>query len=185
MIQLLVETRLDPAFPLNRTELVPLMEDILGVLGLEQASLTLRLVDDAEIADLNKAFLGCFGPTNVLSFPACEAEEDGEGDEEEDGGVNEEDCPDDFVAGADTLQDEAKAVDGEHEDFGEANQEQGPYLGEIVLSVDTLAREVRLYGQEPREHQVRLLAHATLHLAGLDHGPEMEAMTEAVLDALG
>jgi probable rRNA maturation factor len=183
MIQLLVETRLDPAFPLNRTELVPLMEDILGVLGLEQASLTLRLVDDAEIADLNKAFLSCFGPTNVLSFPAVEADEEDEEDDEwdEDDGKDQ----DDIDAGADMLLDEAQAVDDEGDDFGTEDGEQGPYLGEIVLSVDTLAREVRLYGQEPREHQVRLLAHATLHLAGLDHGPEMEAMTEAVLDALG
>jgi probable rRNA maturation factor len=58
-------------------------------------------------------------------------------------------------------------------------------LGELVLSVDTLERETFLYGQEPREHLVRLLAHGLLHLAGLDHGPEMEAMTEAAVDAAG
>ncbi|WP_029894135.1 rRNA maturation RNase YbeY [Desulfohalovibrio reitneri] len=63
--------------------------------------------------------------------------------------------------------------------------EDGEGLGELVLSVDTLQRETFLYGQEPREHLVRLLAHGLLHLAGLDHGPEMEAMTEATVNAAG
>ena len=59
------------------------------------------------------------------------------------------------------------------------------FLGEIVLSAETLARETALYGQEPRQHLARLLAHALLHLAGLDHGPEMEALTEQAVLAAG
>lgn len=57
------------------------------------------------------------------------------------------------------------------------------FLGEIVLSAETLARETALYGQGPRRHLSRLLAHALLHLAGLDHGPEMEALTEQAVAA--
>jgi probable rRNA maturation factor len=58
------------------------------------------------------------------------------------------------------------------------------YLGEIALCVDALGREAVLYGQDPGEHLARLLAHAILHLAGFDHGPEMEDLTEkAVLAA--
>ncbi|MGE4293193.1 MAG: rRNA maturation RNase YbeY [Desulfovibrio sp.] len=169
MIQLLTETRLHPDFPLSRSELPQLMEEILEVFGLEQSFLTLRLVDDAEIARLNKAFLGCFGPTNVLSFPAREFDDQDFKAEESasDGNATER-----GVFSADAVAE------------GAAEEDDGPYLGEIALSVDTLARETRLYGQTPREHLVRLLAHATLHLAGLDHGPEMEAMTEAALDAL-
>lgn len=56
-------------------------------------------------------------------------------------------------------------------------------LGEIVLSVPTCLREARLYGQEPARHLARLLAHALLHLAGFDHGPEMDALTEHAVDA--
>lgn len=52
-------------------------------------------------------------------------------------------------------------------------------LGEIALSPAACLREARLYGQDPVLHLARLLAHALLHLAGLDHGPEMEALTEA------
>jgi len=51
-------------------------------------------------------------------------------------------------------------------------------LGALFLSVETLAREVFLYGQEPCIHLARLLAHGILHLAGHDHGPEMDALTD-------
>lgn len=57
-------------------------------------------------------------------------------------------------------------------------------LGEVVLSVDALARECDLYGQDPDEHLTRLLAHSFLHLAGMDHGPEMDALTEAAVESL-
>jgi probable rRNA maturation factor len=37
-----------------------------------RASLTVRLTDDAELAELNARFLGVEGPTDVLAFPAEE-----------------------------------------------------------------------------------------------------------------
>lgn len=156
MIEITVETRLDPRFPLSPCELRPIMAAILEDIGMEGASLGLRLVNDAGIAKLNADYLGCTGPTNVLSFPFEEADEAGEGEDGEDA----------------------------DERFEEDDAEEGPYLGEIALSVDTLAREAFLYGQPPREHLVRLLAHAALHLAGFDHGPVMDEMTEAALDRL-
>lgn len=55
--------------------------------------------------------------------------------------------------------------------------------GTLLLSLDTLGRECLLYGQEPREHLLRLLAHGMGHLAGLDHGPEMDALCAACQDA--
>ncbi|MBI4806539.1 MAG: rRNA maturation RNase YbeY [Desulfovibrio sp.] len=58
------------------------------------------------------------------------------------------------------------------------------YLGEIALSVDTLTREAALYGQEPTEHLIRLLAHGLLHLAGFDHGDAMEEMTAHAVSAV-
>lgn len=36
---------------------------------LEEAELTIRIVDDAESAELNETYRGKQGPTNVLSFP--------------------------------------------------------------------------------------------------------------------
>jgi probable rRNA maturation factor len=134
MIHLLYEALPDPDYPLSRRELTPLLERLMEVLELQGRDVEVKLVGDREMAELNLRYLGCHGPTNVLSFPS------GEGDEG---------------------------------------------LGLVVLSVDTLAREVLLYGQDRQEHMVRLLAHAFLHLAGFDHGPVMDGLTEMAVDALG
>lgn len=53
--------------------------------------------------------------------------------------------------------------------------------GQLVLSLPTWRRECLLYGQEGREHLLRLLAHGMAHLAGLDHGPEMDDLAGACL----
>lgn len=132
----------DPRFPLGNAELRGLLAVMLPAMGMDHAAFALRLVGDAEIARLNSEFLGCMGPTNVLSFPS--GGEQGKG-----------------------------AMEGD--------DAQGENLGEIALSVDTLARETELYGQIPAEHTARLLAHAVLHLAGYDHGPEMEMLTDAAV----
>lgn len=67
----------------------------------------------------------------------------------------------------------------------DAGDDDPAFLGSVALSHETLARECFLYGQPPRVHLVRLLAHAFLHLAGLDHGPEMEGLTDAAVARLG
>jgi len=68
---------LNPALPLSRSEMTPLLTRLLAVLGLEGASLEVRFVDDAGIARLNSEFLGLPGPTNVLSFPAGDQDDPG------------------------------------------------------------------------------------------------------------
>ncbi len=143
---------LPPAFPLSRREILDICDPLLDVLGLSGSGFDLHLVDDTDIARRNAAFMGCVGPTNVLSFPSESR------DTEE---TDLADLPDMVEEG------------------------QGDWLGEIVLSVDTLEREAFLYGQQPREHLVRLLAHGVLHLAGHDHGEIMDALTEQAVDALG
>lgn len=64
-----------------------------------------------------------------------------------------------------------------------------PLLGSLALGVHTLRREAFLYGQPLAEHCLRLLAHGMAHLAGFDHGPEMDecaaALEEAGMLALG
>ena len=55
--------------------------------------------------------------------------------------------------------------------------------GSLVLSATTLRRESLLYGQEPTEHAVRLLAHGLAHLAGLEHGSEMWALCARLEEA--
>jgi len=62
--------------------------------------------------------------------------------------------------------------------FPEDDPEAPKELGALFLSVETLVRETFLYGQEPCSHLSRLLAHGILHLAGHDHGPEMDSLTD-------
>lgn len=62
--------------------------------------------------------------------------------------------------------------------FPEGDPSRPRDLGALFLSAETLAREAFLYGQDPRQHTARLLAHGILHLAGFDHGPEMDELTE-------
>ncbi|MFQ8738443.1 MAG: rRNA maturation RNAse YbeY [Bilophila wadsworthia] len=56
-------------------------------------------------------------------------------------------------------------------------------LRSLVFSVDTLHRETLLYGQDTEEHCLRLLAHGLGHLAGYDHGPEMDELCSEMLSA--
>lgn len=126
--------RTDPRFALSRRELTRMVACLLEALGLGGSQLSLSLVGDAEMAGLNREFLGGEGPTNILSFP-------------------------------------------------EPDTAHPAWLGALVLSVDTLSREAFLYGQEPDRHLARLLAHGILHLAGWEHGHEMDALTELAVEA--
>ncbi|WP_035064928.1 rRNA maturation RNase YbeY [Nitratidesulfovibrio termitidis] len=147
--------------------------------GLAGCTVELDLVGDEEIARLNAAHLGCTGPTNILSFPA------------EDGApvpsvLPENGAPVPSVlpenGGPEDRDDAAEAWPDARP--GDGPDEGGPcHLGWLVLSLDTWRRECQLYGQEPVEHALRLLAHGLGHLAGYDHGPEMDAFTDAAQDA--
>ncbi len=132
MLHLDQSVPVDPRFPLSGPELMEIFEGLAQVFGLEHWEISLRIVDDQEMAELNHTFMGCLGPTNVLSFPG--------------------------------------------------NDEN--WLGDLVLSTDTLARESYLYNQDTHEYTVRLLAHGLLHLMGHDHGPDMEALTELAVDTV-
>ena len=62
----------DPRLPLSAPELGDIFDGLAGVFGLDDWSVDLRIVDDREMAELNQQFMGCLGPTNVLSFPSGE-----------------------------------------------------------------------------------------------------------------
>ncbi len=79
-IKVIRETRLDPNFPLSRHELIELVLLILDSLELSGDSFSIKLVDDREITRLNEKYMGCSGPTNILSFPARGESESGDSD---------------------------------------------------------------------------------------------------------
>lgn len=54
---------------LSKREIQKILDRVLSFIGLEDMNLDLVLTEDKEIAALNQRFMGCTGPTNVLSFP--------------------------------------------------------------------------------------------------------------------
>ncbi len=50
--------------------------------------------------------------------------------------------------------------------------------GSMLLSAHAVQREALLFGQKLRDYCLRMLMHSLLHLAGYEHGPAMEEMTE-------
>lgn len=117
--------------PLTRREIQAALSAMLACSPQPEHPVEVYVVRDGSMAHHNQRCLGCTGPTNVLSFPACPSES--------------------LAASLDAA-----------------------YPATIVLSADTLNRECFLYGQNPREHLLRLLAHGMGHVMGLDHGPDMD-----------
>ena len=107
-----------------------------------EGELSLLIVDDAQIAALNRQYRERSGPTNVLAFSMQEG----------------------------------------------AFSEVAPHLlGDVVISVETCAREAQAAGIDFDRHFDELLVHGILHLFGYDHerseedDRRMRAKTEALL----
>ena len=114
-----------PALPrINVLQLKKTAGFLLAVEGRPDAELSIVLVDDRQIAELNKTWRHKSGPTNVLSFSLTEGED---------------------LAMARNL------------------------LGDIVISVETAAREAHKDGISVQHRLNVLLVHGFLHLLGYDH----------------
>jgi probable rRNA maturation factor len=97
---------------------------ILTALGSERAELSILLVDDAAIAELNQRYRGRSRPTDVLAFSLLE---------------------------------------GAHAD------RRGALLGDVVIGIETAARQARARRRTLDDEVARLLVHGALHLLGYDH----------------
>lgn len=125
-----------------------------------EAEISLTLVDDDSIRDINKRFRQTDRPTDVLSFPLVEYEKPGEFDFLED----RDDC------------------------FNPESGEL--MLGDIIISLDKVQAQAEEYGHGATREYAFLIAHSMLHLMGYDHMEEseaeiMEKKQEAVLSSLG
>jgi len=114
-------------------------------------SLGLQLVGDAEIATLNQDWRAKAGPTDVLAFAAQDDDSDGL-------------PPFPLPPGTDL----EIAGDG-----GEALE-----LGDIVISLETAARQAPDHGHSLAQELLFLASHGLLHLLGWDHpdAASLEAM---------
>jgi len=103
---------------------------ILKATGQTGAELSISLVDDPSIRELNGRYRGKPRPTDVLSFSLVE---------------------------------------------GEFAERRGKLLGDVVISIDTAARQARERRRGLDDTIARLLVHGVLHLLGHDHEEDDEA----------
>jgi rRNA maturation RNase YbeY len=103
---------------------------ILAALDRDPAELSISLVDDAEIAALNRRYRGRSRPTDVLAFSLLE---------------------------------------GAHAD------RRGALLGDVVIGIETAARQARARRRTLDDEVARLLVHGALHLVGYDHAHAADA----------
>jgi pyridoxine 5-phosphate synthase len=123
----LVNASCDPQwFQNHRTLLRERMQQLLVQLHQEQHSVSLVLLDDQDMARYNQTYRHKEGPTNVLSFPAREANDI-----------------------------EAQFLTQE--------------LGDILISVETAAKEAEERQISIGQRVTELLVHGLLHLSGYDH----------------
>jgi probable rRNA maturation factor len=73
--RVLISDRQD--LPVDVSALAEVARDTLRREGLARAELSLSFVDEGEIADLHERFMDEPGPTDVLSFPLGDVDEDG------------------------------------------------------------------------------------------------------------
>lgn len=107
---------------------------------------SILLVDDNHIRELNKTYRGIDAPTDVLSFPMLEFESD-------DGKREITDVMNDAEKDGDTV-----------------------ILGDIVISVERALNQAREYNHSFLREMGFLLIHGLLHLLGYDHMDEGERL---------
>ena len=119
-----------------------------GVRG--DAELSMLFVDADAIADLHKRFLGKEGPTDVLAFPMDEEPVEG-GRSPDSGGTGPGWAP------------------------GEAD-EMPTLIGDIVICPAVAARNAPEHAGTFDDELALLVVHGILHLLGMDHVEEEEAL---------
>ncbi len=137
MIELLDEQEMRPMLG---ALLVEKAEEILSLLGLEHATVSLLLCDDAAIQELNAQWRQMDRPTDVLSFPMLE----------------EALFP--YIEGEQPWPDDLKKTDT-----------YPLLLGDIVISVETCVQQAEEWKHSELDEALRLWVHGLLHLCGYDH----------------
>lgn len=126
-----------------------------------ECEVSILLTDDAGIRETNRQMREIDAPTDVLSFPAM-----------------------DFEAAGDFSIAEDNPAIYFNADTGEL------ILGDIMISLERVREQARLYGHSVTREYAFLIAHSMLHLSGYDHVDdderiEMERMQDEILNGIG
>jgi probable rRNA maturation factor len=108
-------------------------------LGFPESGVTVRLISDSAMAQLNRRFRGKSGPTDVLSFPAK------------------------AIRPRRSLPQRSKRSSRAR------NGASAEYIGDIALSPETARRNARRFSRSLPEELRILVLHGLIHLAGFDH----------------
>src|SRR6056297_18759 len=73
--QIIVKGNNSLRLPYSRCEVQEITAQILNAFSIQESCLEIKLTDDREISLLNLAFLGISAPTNILSFPETNMEQ--------------------------------------------------------------------------------------------------------------
>jgi probable rRNA maturation factor len=132
-----------------------LQADLPEALQSEAYSLGLQLVNDASIAALNQDWRSTSGATDVLAFAAQ--------DDDLEGALPMPLPPQPEGPGPGNEPDEQADDDDWGPAFGSVE------LGDIVISLDTAARQAPEHGHSLEQELLFLASHGLLHLLGWDH----------------
>lgn len=132
----------------------------------EDYEISISLVGNEEIQSLNKAYRDIDMPTDVLSFPMLDFEDESEDEIEDD---------------LEDLEDADVEIEYVEEELA---------LGDIVISTEKVKEQAEEYGHSVERELAFLLVHGMLHLLGYDHENEADEKVmfdkqEAVLKQLG
>lgn len=127
-----------------------------------EAEVNVVLTDNDGIHEVNREFRQIDRPTDVLSFPFIEYEQEG-----------------DF-----SVIDEEEAEEYFNLETGEV------MLGDIMISLEKVVEQAKSYGHSKERELAFLTAHSMLHLFGFDHMEEeerirMERLQEEILSQCG
>lgn len=158
------------------------VEAVLNFVQIEDADKTevcFLCTNDAEVQVLNKTFRGIDKPTNVLSFPATD--------------YNEDDsccCCDHCDCGCSNAEKSGCGCCSDDEDEDEECMPDENILGSIAFAFETIYREAEEQGKTFEDHLKHLTIHGMLHLLGYDHiedadAEKMEALEVKILDSIG
>ena len=185
-----------------RVALPPLqtfLREVREELGLTEASVTIGLVSDAEIARMNEAFRRKNGATDVLSFPAVARRGPRRSSFAKRRRSAFAEVEERLASSSESGLDKWLAVTAAEERLGSATRpgqasgepyriRAGEYLGDIAISPATARRYAKKNGRTlPSELRV-LILHGVLHLLGYDHETdrgEMERVERKLRKRLG